>query len=115
MSHAQEQRLRRLEELATPTTRGSDIRRHLRTGLAEAPPHARTLLGRWRAAAAAMAADAHDDLDAALAELARDGFAIDAAMVEAAEVRLDGIEAARLAVEPGRPSDREAVHFGHLR
>jgi hypothetical protein len=32
MSYAQEQRLRRLEALATPTTRGADIRAFLRSG-----------------------------------------------------------------------------------
>jgi hypothetical protein len=96
MSYAQEQRLRRLEALATPTTRGADIRAFLRSGPAEAPPHVRPLLDRWRTSIAAMTADAHDDADTALAELMADGFVIDGEMIAAVTARVDEIRLAEL-------------------
>ena len=96
MSYALAARLAKLEALATPTTRGADIRAHLRPGPAEAPPHVRPVLERWRRAIAAMTADAHDDPDTALAELMADGFVIDGEMVAAVTARVDEIRLAEL-------------------
>ena len=95
MSYLIGQRLRRLEAAARPQTTGSDVRAFLRAGPAEAPPHVRPLLDRWRCTIAAMTADAHDDPDLALAELMADGFVLDSEMIAAVTARVDAI---RLAV-----------------
>ena len=98
MSHAQEQRLRRLEVLAMPTTTGADLRRYLRDPEG-APDHARPLLDRWRRFAAASEADAGGDLDAVVARLLEAGFVVDDAMLAVIEQRLAASEAVGLAVE----------------
>jgi hypothetical protein len=95
MSHAQEQRLRRLEVLAMPTTTGADLRRYLRDPEG-APDHARPLLDRWRRFAAAAEADAGDDLEAVAARLLEDRFVLDRAMLGSARQRLDEIADAAL-------------------
>jgi hypothetical protein len=104
MSHAQEQRLRRLEVLAMPTTSGSDLRRYLRDPDG-APPHVLPMLDRWRRFAAAAEADAGDDLDAVAGRLLEQGFVVDRSMLGAARQRLDTIaEAAEVhdaVVRPG--------------
>jgi hypothetical protein len=96
MSHGHEARLRALELAALPRTTGADIRAHLRPGPAEAPPHVRPVLERWRRAIAAMTADAHDDPDAALAELLADGFVLDRGMIAAVTARVDEIRLAEM-------------------
>lgn len=65
------------------------MRDHLRAGLAEAPAHARALLARLRAAAAAIEADG--------------GGTLDEAMIEAVRQRLEAIEATRLATAGAGP------------
>jgi hypothetical protein len=96
MTYALAARLAKLEALAQPQTTGSDVRAFLRAGPAEAPPHVRPLLTRWRCTIAAMTADAHDDPDLALAELLADGFVLDRGMIAAVTARVDAIRLAEL-------------------
>jgi hypothetical protein len=96
MSYALAARLAKLEAMARPQTTGADIRAYLRAGPAEAPDHVRPLLTRWRCTVAAMTADAHDDPDAALAELMADGFVLDRGMIAAVTARVDAIRLAEL-------------------
>jgi hypothetical protein len=110
MSYALSARLQRLEAAARPQTTGADIRRYLRDP-DDAPEHVRPMLDRWRCAVAAMTADAHDDPDAALAELMALGFTLDSEMVAAVTARVDEIRLAVLqaGADVTDPNDQEDV------